>query len=251
MTKTKDTVTLAVAGSASAMRCHLATPSTAGPHGSVIVAHELFGVNADISGVLDQLAALGYVAVAPELYHRTAAAGAAFPRDESGREVGFEHVRHVTRTTALADVAAVLEYLGLRDDANGRTAMLGFSFGGHVAYLAATRFPLALTIVLYGGWLTSTDIPLSQPEPTLELTPAIRAHGGRVAYLVGDEDHVISADDRLAIGAALASAGVPHELVTYPGAKHAFFWEDTLPFDRGSHDAAWQRITELLHEALG
>jgi carboxymethylenebutenolidase len=250
MTKTKDTVTLDVAGSPSAMRCHVATPAADGPHGAVVVVHELFGVNDDIGGVLDDLAALGYVAVAPELYHRTAAAGAAFPRDEEGRAVGFEHLHHVTRQTALADVAAVLAYLGLREDTSGRTAMLGFSFGGHVAYLAATRFPLAATIVLYGGWLTSTDIALSQPEPTIRLTPAIAEHAGRVAFLVGEDDHVISADDRDAIETALASAGVRHEVVAYPGTQHAFFWEDTPAFNRASRDAAWGRITALLAESL-
>jgi carboxymethylenebutenolidase len=47
-----------------------------------------------------------------------------------------------------------------------------------------------VTAVLYGGWLPSTDIPTSQPAPTLELTPGI---SGRLLYLVGEADTLIDA----------------------------------------------------------
>lgn len=45
--------------------------------------------------------------------------------------------------------------------------------GGHVGYLAASQVNLAACALFYAGWLTSTDIELSQPEPTLTLTPGI------------------------------------------------------------------------------
>ena len=48
--------------------------------------------------------------------------------------------------------------------------MIGFSAGGHLSYLAACRLPISRTAVLYGGWLPTTDIPMSQPSPTLDLT---------------------------------------------------------------------------------
>jgi carboxymethylenebutenolidase len=52
----------------------------------VIVAHELFGVNPDIRGVADDLAAAGYLAIAPEFYHRDAPLGRWLERDDAGRE---------------------------------------------------------------------------------------------------------------------------------------------------------------------
>jgi carboxymethylenebutenolidase len=243
MTKTKRTVDLAVPGTDAPMRCHLVEPDSPGPHGAVIVAHELFGVNDDIAGALEDLAALGHVAIAPELYHRTAAAGAVFPRDDEGRAVGFEHLGHVTRATAIPDVDAVLAHLASRGDIIDRVALLGFSFGGHVAYAAATQLDVALTIVLYGGWITTTDIPLSRPEATVELTPGIR---GRLAYLVGADDALVDAEQVATIDGALARAGIDHEVIVYPGAEHAFFWEGTAAFDRTARDAAWVRIVELL-----
>jgi carboxymethylenebutenolidase len=97
--------------------------------------------------------------------------------------------------------------------------------------------------VLYGGWLPGTDIPMSQPTPTLDLTPGIT---GRILYLAGEDDALIDAGQREQIRTALAAAGVDHELVSYPGVGHAFFWPGTPPFNREARDDAWRRIVELL-----
>jgi carboxymethylenebutenolidase len=121
--------------------------------------------------------------------------------------------------------------------------MIGFSAGGHLSYLAACRLPISRTVVLYGGWLPTTDIPMSQPSPTLDLTPGI---SGRILYLVGEDDTLIDAEQRGQIGAALQSAGTEHELVSYPGTGHAFFWPDTPAFSRAARDDAWSRILAML-----
>jgi carboxymethylenebutenolidase len=128
--------------------------------------------------------------------------------------------------------------------------MVGFSLGGHIAYLAATGLDLAATAVLYGGWLPTTDIPLSRPEPTLDLTPGIAKHGGRVLVLVGDEDRLIPAEQRRLIAERLSEAGVRHELVVYPGTPHAFFFEEAETFRPGPAEDAWRRVTELLAAEL-
>jgi carboxymethylenebutenolidase len=65
-------------------------------------------------------------------------------------------------------------------------------------------------------------------------------------YLVGEQDALIDAGQREQIRAALAAAGVDHELVSYPGVGHAFFWPGTPPFSRAARDDAWGRILTLL-----
>jgi carboxymethylenebutenolidase len=207
----------------------------------VIVAHELFGVNSDIRGVTDDLAAAGYLSIAPEFYHRDAPPGHWLSRDEAGREEGFKLLNSLTRTQALADVAACVSWL--REQGVSRVAMVGFSAGGHLAYLAACGLPIARAAVLYGGWLPTTDIPLSQPAPTLSLTAGIT---GRLLYIVGSEDFLIDATQRAAIRDALAGAGVDHEFVVLPGAGHAFFWPGTPPFSQRARDDAWSRVLALL-----
>ena len=67
------------------------------------------------------------------------------------------------RDQALADVAASLRWLRSEPGVE-RVAMVGFSAGGHLSYLAACRLPVSRTAVLYGGWLPGTDIPMSQPR---------------------------------------------------------------------------------------
>src|SRR5438034_6067332 len=82
---------------------YLARPAGRGRRRSVNVAHELFGVNADIRQLVDALAEHGYVAIAPEFYHRHAPLGAAFERDDAGRKRGFELLHLLTRDGVIAD----------------------------------------------------------------------------------------------------------------------------------------------------
>jgi carboxymethylenebutenolidase len=224
---------------------YLARPAGDPAPTGVIVAHELFGVNPDIRGVADDLAAAGYLAVAPEFYHRDAPPGRWLERDDAGRQEGFGYLHRLGRDQALADVAAALEWLKAQPGIE-RVAVVGFSAGGHLSYLAACRLPVSRTAVLYGGWLPSTDIPMSQPNPTLELTPGIT---GRLLYLVGSDDALIDAAQREQIRAALAAAGVSHEIVSYPGVGHAFFWAGTPPYDAAARDDAWGRVLALLASA--
>jgi len=221
---------------------YLARPAADPAPTGVIVAHELFGVNPDIRGVADDLAGAGYLTIAPEFYHRDAAPGRWLERDDAGRQEGFGYLHRLGRDQALADAAAGLEWLRSQPGIE-RVAVIGFSAGGHLSYLAACRLPVSRAAVLYGGWLPSTDIPMSQPTPTLELTPGIT---GRILYLVGDHDALIDAGQREQIRAALAAAGAEAELVSYPGVGHAFFWPGTPPFDAAARDDAWARIMKLL-----
>jgi carboxymethylenebutenolidase len=222
------------------MPAYRARPSAGQSRVGVIVAHELFGVNPDIQGVANDLAQAGYLTIAPEFYHRSAPPGRWLERDDAGREEGFTYLNQLSREDALADAGAAVDWLRGQVD---EVAMVGFSAGGHLAYLAACRLPIDFTAVLYGGWLPTTDIPMSRPTPTLDLTPGI---SGRLLYLVGEDDALIDAGQREQIGAALKGAGVRHEVVSYPGTGHAFFWPGTPPFSQQARDDAWSRILALL-----
>jgi carboxymethylenebutenolidase len=225
---------------------YLARPAADPAPTGVIVAHELFGVNPDIRGVADDLARAGYLSIAPEFYHRDAAPGRWLERDDAGRQEGFGYLHKLGRDEALADVAAAMSWLRSEPGIE-RVALVGFSAGGHLSYLAACRLPVSRTAVLYGGWLPGTDIPMSQPTPTLAETPGIT---GKLLYLVGDHDALIDAGQREQIRAALASAGVEHEIVSYPGVGHAFFWPGTPPFNAPARRDAWARILALLGSAV-
>lgn len=240
-TVTSETIAIAVQDGTT-MRAYCARPAPGHAPTGVIVAHELFGVNPDIRGVADDLAATGYLAIAPEFYHRAAPPGRWLERDDAGRQEGFGYLGRLTRQQALDDAAAAIGWLTAQPGID-RVAMIGFSAGGHLSYLAACQLPVSQTAVLYGGWLPVTDIPMSQPTPTLTLTPGI---AGRLLYLVGEADTLIDAGQVGQIRGALAAAGTDHEVVRYPGAAHAFFWPGTPAYSERARTDAWSRITALL-----
>ncbi len=224
------------------MRAYLAQPTSDHRSTAVIVIHELFGVNPDLRSVVKELARAGYLAVAPEFYHRHAAPGQWLPRDDAGRAAGFDLLHRLGRDDGLRDVASTIELLRT-DYRITDIAVIGFSAGGHLAYLAAAALPIALTVVLYGGWLPSTEIPLGRPNPTLTLTRGIT---GRVVFLVGESDAVIDRSEQALIESALDRAHVDHEFVRYPGVGHAFFWPDTPAYDQAARADAWRRILSAL-----
>ncbi|MGF7239562.1 MAG: dienelactone hydrolase family protein [Frankia sp.] len=249
MTITAETVTIPVPDGTT-MAAYLARPGSGtggGPAGgpapvAVIVAHELFAVNPDIRGVVDRLATAGYLALAPEFYHRATKPGRWLERDDAGRQEGFALLHQLERDQALADVDGCRAWLGSRPGIE-RIAMIGFSAGGHLAYLAACCRPISATAVLYGGWLPTTDIPMSRPTPTLDLTPGIT---GRLLYVVGDDDTLIDAGQRDEIRAALEKGQIDYELVSHPNTGHAFFWPDTPMFNEKARDDTWTRILRML-----
>jgi carboxymethylenebutenolidase len=241
MTIHPETITIPVSDGTT-LPAYLARPADRPAPVAVIVAHELFAVNPGIRGVADALAQAGYLALAPEFYHRHSEPGRWLERTDTGRREGFALLHQLRRQHALADVDTCLSWLAAQPDIQ-RTAMIGCSAGGHLAYLAACRLPISHTAVLYGGWLPTTDIPMSQPTPTLDLTPGI---SGRLLYLVGEDDTLIDTGQRGQIRAALEQAGVEHEMVTYPGVAHAYFWPGTPGFDEKARDDSWNRILSLL-----
>ena len=133
MTTTSETIEVAVEDGTT-MHAYCARPATgqaaAGQAATgVIVAHELFAVNPGIRGVADDLAAAGYLAIAPEFYHRDAPPGRWLERDDACREEGFGYLGRLTRQQALDDTAAGIGWLTAQPGIN-RVAMIGFSAGG-------------------------------------------------------------------------------------------------------------------------
>lgn len=245
----EEHIDIPVAEDGSSIDAYLARPEGEGRYPAVIVGMELFGVNEHLCDVTRRVARLGYVAIAPNFYHRTLPK-ASLPFGEAGRAQGFEHLNALQRDTALHDVRAVLGFLHRNDHVAGPTGFLGFSMGGHIAYLAATQFDIAASAVFYGGWLANTDIALSRPEPTLALTAGIARHGGKLVYFAGGKDHAVTAEQRAQIAEALKAAHVRHELVVYPEAQHGFFCELRETFDEAARDDAWARVQALLKQEL-
>ncbi|MFI6155493.1 dienelactone hydrolase family protein [Kitasatospora sp. NPDC051170] len=213
--------------------------------GAVVVCAELYGVNAYIRGNCAELAALGYVAIAPDFYWRDAR------RTELGysaeeREAGLVLMKALDRDQLLADAAEALAFA--RAEAGGRgVAFLGQSMGGHIAVRAATELSFELAAVFYPGWLLNSGMPLAGPVPPLENAERIAANGVHLLGFTGELDHILPPAEWRAAEERLTQAKVAHELVTYPDARHGFACSDR-PADH--HPAAAADAWKRVHEAL-
>lgn len=171
-------------------------------------------------------------AVAFDYFGRTASVG---KRDDD-----FAFMDHVMKTTAPAvsdDVAAVAAYL--RSEAGGSCESIftvGFCFGGSHSWLqAASGHGLAGVIGFYGRPAAAGFGGAPSPaDRAAEMTCPVLG-------LMGGADPMITAEDIATFEAALAKAGVEHEIITYPGAPHSFFDRSFEEHAAASADA-WKRI---------
>jgi carboxymethylenebutenolidase len=78
-------------------------------------------------------------------------------------------MKQLHRESVLEDVTTAMTFLRNDENCSGRIGIVGFSLGGHIAYLAATQLNLEAAASFYGGWVNG-GIPLSSPNPTVFLT---------------------------------------------------------------------------------
>ncbi|WP_422653316.1 dienelactone hydrolase family protein [Dokdonella sp.] len=114
------------------------------PKGGLVIAQEIFGVNAHIRGVADRFATHGYVAIAPAFFDRVER-DVELDYDEAGFRRGRELIAEVGLSAAVEDVASAAEAIA----SAGPIGCVGYCWGGTVAFLAATR--LGLPAVSYYG----------------------------------------------------------------------------------------------------
>jgi len=228
------------------MPAYIARPTAPGAYPAVVVFQEIFGVNHHVRSVTDRVAAEGYVALAPEIFHRTAP-GLELKYDEAGIAEGFGHMNTLTASQAIADASAAMTYLQRRRDVGGRgVGMLGFCFGGHLTYLMACELPIAAAASFYGGGI-AVGAPGNDGPATIARTAKIK---GSILCFFGANDGYIPKEQVAQIKEALAAAKVRGEVVVYPGVGHGFFCDERADFDVASADDAWRRVTHLFKSEL-
>jgi carboxymethylenebutenolidase len=124
---------------------------------------------------------------------------------------------------------------------------MGFCIGGHMTYLTACETDVAASASFYGGGIAAPQGPGGAPS-TVSRTPKIR---GKVLCLFGQKDALIPQAQVDAIRAALAKAGVKHEVVVYPDADHGFFCDQRATYQKSAADDAWKRVKALFESELG
>jgi carboxymethylenebutenolidase len=199
------------------------------PRGGIVLIQEIFGVNAHIRSVADDYAAEGYRVVAPAIFDR-AERGADLAYDKPSMDKGIAIRAAIPVDKTLLDVAAAVKAL----KSAGNVAIVGYCYGGSLAWFGATRIPgLAAAIGYYGGMIAKH----------LDEKPACP-----VMLHFGEKDQGIPLTDVEKIRAAVDPARI--EVFTYP-AGHAFNRMGEPSYEPHSAMLAKMRTVKLLHAAVG
>ncbi|WP_449371129.1 dienelactone hydrolase family protein [Thiomonas sp.] len=179
------------------------------PKGGIVVIQEIFGVNAHIRSVADGYAAAGYLAIAPAVFD-SVEKNVELGYDQTGMEKGLALVSALGFDRAHASVQAAAQAVATA----GKVGVVGYCWGGTLAYLTAIRDGLP-AVSYYGGRNVQlvdekTQTPLQFhyglrdahiPEADRE---AVRAANPTAEFYVYDADHGFNCDARPSFDAAAA-----------------------------------------------
>lgn len=223
---------------------YLAQPAFEGQFPAVIVIQEIFGVNAHIREVTDRIAKAGYVAIAPAIYQRQA------PGFETGYTpeditIGRKYKEQTTASELIGDIQATINYLKtLPSVKQTGFGCIGFCFGGHVAYLAATLPEIKATASFYGAGI-ATQTPGGGP-PTIARTAEIK---GTLYAFFGTQDASIPPEQVEEIAAELEKHQISHRIFRY-NAEHGFFCDHRGSYDANAAAQSWEEVKHLFQQEL-
>lgn len=228
-----------------AIDAYLARPSESGKYAAIIVIQEIFGVNDHIKDITERIARQGYVAIAPAIYQRQApdfAVGYS-PEDVT---LGRQYKAQTKAKELLSDIEATIDYLyQLPQVKSTGVGTVGFCFGGHVVYLAATLPQVIATASFYGAqivnWCPGED------EPTINRTKDI--HGTIYAFF-GTEDALIPNEQVDLIAAELEKHQVDNKIFRYEGADHGFMCDRRDSYNPDAAKDAWLKMLDLFSQKL-
>lgn len=214
---------------------YLAEPSDEGTFPAVLMVHEWWGMNREITEMADRLAEQGYVVLAVDTYRGASASSVP----------GALYLRiNVPQARVAQDVQAAFEWLAARENVDAeRIGAIGFCYGGGVVMRHALDNPrLAAVINLYGDTID---------EPTQ--FGALLENNSPVLGIFGREDAQIPLSEVQAFSQALAQTDIPHTVTVYDGVGHAFVNPDTIDHperDNGAAADAWAQIGAFFAEHL-
>jgi len=225
---------------------YLARPADSEARAAVVVWMEIFGVNSHIREVTERVAREGYVALAPDFFHRTAP-GLELSYEEPDFEKGIAELMKLKGDQMVTDAKAALAYLRGRSDVRGdKIAAMGFCIGGHMTYLTAAETDVVAAASFYGGGIAAPEAPGGAPS-TIGRTQKIR---GKIICLFGGKDPHIPLDQVDQIRSALRQASVDGEVVVYDEADHGFFCDQRGTYEKAAAEDAWKRVKALFAEQL-
>jgi len=216
-------------GGGNKVQAHLAMPEGDGPFPAVVLIHEWWGLNDQIKAVATELANLGFMALAVDLYK----GGVADTRDDA-----MALMQAVNEDDANDTLAGWIDWLRRHQKCNGKVGTMGWCFGGGWSLNASMETPVDATIIYYGN-VTRTPKQLSR------LRGPVLCHFGTLDKSI--DEAMVGGFER-----AMAEAGKAEQLeVHWYVADHAFANPTGARYDADDAALAWSRSVSFLHRYLG
>jgi carboxymethylenebutenolidase len=211
------------AGDGHRLGAYMSSP-TATPRGGIVVIQEIFGVTRHIRAVADQYAAAGFTAIAPALFDRVER-NVDVPYTEMAK--GFGYMQQLKNEQVMLDVQAAIDRLNQA----GKVGVVGYCWGGTMAYLAAARLKVAAAVAYYGGGIDK----YTAEKPRCP-----------IMFHFGEKDaHIpLSAVEKI-------KADVPGGIFFLYPADHGFNCTDRASFEPASAKLALERSLEFFHRHVG
>jgi carboxymethylenebutenolidase len=221
-------------------------PEVKGKATSVVVIHEIFGMSDWVQMEADELAAAGYIAIAPDLLSGMGPKGGGTGDFADNTAIG-KAIRDLPPDQITSDLNAVADYVAKLPAANGKVAVAGFCWGGGQSFRFATNRPsLAAAFVFYGPGPDSPDAIAKIKAPVYGF---YAGNDARIGATVPKTQELMKA------------AGKTYDIVTYEGAGHGFMRAGDAPpppagadektkeacaGNKKARDAAWVRWKDVL-----
>ena len=203
---------------------------------AIVVLHELFGVNADMRQTCDELAALGFIAICPDLFWRQQPDVDLDVRSEADWDKGLALYQAYDFDLGVRDIDAAMKAAAAMEGSTGNVGVLGYCLGGLMTFLAAARLAPDAAVAFHGA----------DTEKYLDEASSITAP--MLMHLAGN-DEFMPEPARNAIRAALAN--MPNvEVFTYEGCHHAFSRHNGTHYNANAAALANQRTRDFFRERL-
>ena len=206
------------------------------PRGALVVIQEIFGVNAVMRGVADDLAAAGYLAICPDLFWRIEPGVDITDQSEAEWKKAFELYNAFDVDAGVKDIAATIDHVRALPEVNGKVGAVGFCLGGLLAYLTATRTDADASVAYYG-----VGIEKHLVESEKQAHPLLMH--------IAEEDQFVPKEAQALILAQLKNHPQV-EIFTYPGRDHAFAREGGEHYDAADAKLAGGRTLAFFNQHL-
>jgi carboxymethylenebutenolidase len=216
-------------------RAHIARPATL-PAPAVVVLQELFGVNADIRATCDELAAQGFLAIAPDLFWRQEPGVDLDVRSEADWQHGLKLYAAYDRDAGVRDVKETVRVAAELTGSTGKVGIHGYCLCALLVFMTAARSSVDAAVAYHGA---DTEKYLGEIGG---LKDPLLMH-------LGEEDEFISKAAQAEIKAALQGK-TNASVFSYPGQRHAFSRHNGAHYNAAAAALANKRTSEFLNRHL-